>query len=132
MTEFEQSVLKALLEGDHPILAALREQVPVTLVERRDFSGVGFFTRFSVASTAVPAPVVGQLDLGGVDAVIPSLRHGAGFVLFVNDGYLSMLEGFTFAEDLWPDSTAGFSVHVNELRAKSLERLNQAIRSQAR
>jgi hypothetical protein len=42
-------------------------------------------------------------------ADIDGLEHGAGFVLWLEDGWLSCLEGFSYAEP-WPDTASRFSV----------------------
>jgi len=44
-----------------------------------------------------------------VIAIIPGLEQPAGFVLFINDGVLNELEGFTIDEP-WPGATDRFSI----------------------
>jgi hypothetical protein len=46
ITSFERIILDALLAGRTPELAALRAQAEIATVERREMSGVGFFTTF--------------------------------------------------------------------------------------
>jgi hypothetical protein len=104
----EAAVLDKLLAGDHPVLAALRGQLAVAAVTQRELTGVGFFTDFSVPQTADPAPVR-RLRFGDVHANISGVEHGAGFLLFVDDGVLTTLEGFTYDEP-WPEEIKEFSV----------------------
>ena len=52
---------------------------------------------------------IDRLTLSGVAAAIDGLRMGAGFVLFVQDGMLDMLEGFTY-DGAWPDRVEAFDV----------------------
>jgi hypothetical protein len=40
--------------------------------------------------------------ISDVGAEIEGVRHGVGFVLFIQDGRLDCLEGFTY-DDPWPD-----------------------------
>jgi hypothetical protein len=43
----------------------------------------------------------GDFHIGDVSGELEGLANGAGFVLFIRDGRLKMLEGFTFDEP-WP------------------------------
>jgi hypothetical protein len=49
------------------------------------------------------------MTLGDIGADIPGLAHGAGFVLFVRGGVISMLEGFSYDEK-WPESISEFKL----------------------
>ncbi len=102
LTDFERAVLAKLLAGSHPVLDALRSQADVAAVKDRELSGVGFFTRFDVPEEAKRVPGGKSFHLGDVAAECEPLRHGAGFVLFVRDGTIDMLEGYTFDEP-WPE-----------------------------
>jgi hypothetical protein len=54
--------------------------------------------------------------LDDVVATIEGLEHGAGFVLFIENGLLDNLEGFTYDEP-WPDRLGGYSLrYMNEER----------------
>jgi hypothetical protein len=110
MTNLEASVLSKLLSGDHPALTALREQAQRASVRKRKLTGVGFFTTLSVSAEA-PRAALSQkrVCLGDVVADIEGLQHGAGFVLFVENGFLSTLEGYTYDEP-WPDTLGQFTL----------------------
>ena len=87
-----------LLSVGTPIAAELRAQYAVASVARRELTGVGFFTHFAVPASA---PRVAALNAEmGADATLTN-GIGVGFVLFIRDGMLSMLEGFTYGER-WP------------------------------
>jgi hypothetical protein len=105
----EAAVLNKLLAGDHPVMAALRGQLAGLAVKRRERTGAGFFTEFSVAKTTTPAPS-GKLRVGDIHASIGGLQHGAGFLLYVDGGLLSMLEGYSY-EEPWPEEIREFSVN---------------------
>jgi hypothetical protein len=102
ITSFERIILDALLAGRTPELAALRAQAEIATVERREMSGVGFFTTFAVSAGAVCLATVGGCVISDVGAEIEGVRHGASFALFIPDGRLDFLEGFTY-DDPWPD-----------------------------
>ena len=108
-TDLERSVIEMLLAGNHPVLEALRRQFQVSSVTKRELTGCGFFTYFAVDRTAVASIDQESFRIGDVDATIPGLQHGAGFVLFVEDGYVDNLEGYTYDES-WPASVSGFNL----------------------
>jgi hypothetical protein len=89
-------------------MVGLRKQLGVCRVVSRKFSGAGFFTTLAVPDDLrVAAP--GRLVLGDAQADIHGLLHGAGFLLWVEDGMLTMLEGFSYDEP-WPDRTGTYVV----------------------
>jgi len=104
----DAGVLEKLLAGDHRVLAALRRQVAEATAVHRELSGVGFFTRFTLPETTAPAPVR-CLRFGDVHGDIAGLQHGAGFVLFVDEGRITMLEGFSYGEP-WPEEVNAFAI----------------------
>ncbi len=106
----EVAVLQKLLDGDHPLLAALRLQQAGLSVMKREFSGAGFFTEFAHSDSAVPASVkCGNVQFGDVVAVVENLQGGAGFLLYIQNGMLHMLEGYSY-EEPWPESIGNFSL----------------------
>lgn len=110
LSPLERDVIATILAPDHPVMNALRRQFERCQVASRQLSGVGFFTALDIAMDVRPAPVKpGRLDLGDVAATIEGLEHGAGFVLFVQDGVLAELEGFSYGEP-WPDVGARYEV----------------------
>lgn len=116
-TPLEAAVLERLLAGEHPVLARLREQVSRAEVVERDLTGVGFFTSFRVPASSPLDPVPGpRLVFGDVHATIDGLVHGAGFLLYVESGFVTTLEGYCYGET-WPEGHQSF-----ELRYESPER----------
>ena len=96
----EQAVLEKLLPGEHPALVILRQQLAVVEAIKREFTGVGFYTDLRAPDDV--AALGGDAELGDVNATIDGLSNGAGFVLFIRKGRLSMLEGYTYDEP-WPN-----------------------------
>ena len=116
----EQAVLDRIFEGKHPVLAALRKQMENSIVSSRELSGTGFFTHFKVEPRVSPIPSeIKNIQFGDVTAEITGLQHGAGFVLFVKNGYLDVLEGYTYGED-WPKEIKNFTLTCDEPNRKKL------------
>src|SRR5215203_4573914 len=87
LTPLERGVMRHILEGPDPDRDILRRQVASATVVRREYTGVGFFTHFSVDSQAPRIRGAERLTLGeNVGAQFPTLKHGAGFILFVDQG----------------------------------------------
>jgi hypothetical protein len=102
LNEMEKRALEMLLDGDDDRLAVLRRQLDGVTVAERELSGTGFFTRLSVAADLPRLEGAKRLVMGDVYAEVTGLQHPAGFLLFVIDGALGMLECFSF-DDRWPE-----------------------------
>jgi hypothetical protein len=98
-----KELMPQLLAGDDPVMAALREQYARSRVGAVELSGAGFFADIEVPDDA---PMVSPPSISGGDAkiVVEGVQHGAGCVLFVRDGRLSMLEGYTYGNEAWSES----------------------------
>jgi hypothetical protein len=96
-----------LLTGDQPVLAALRSQAKRSTVVSREYTGVGFFCHFAVSEETPSLPQTANFELGDVSAEIKGLAQGAGFVLFVRNGRMVTLEGFSYDEP-WPEVADDF------------------------
>lgn len=112
LTPLEHAVLHRLLDRPGEPYDTIRQQLAHATVASREFTGVGFFTEFTVSEEATVARSLPDMTLGDVVAESASLKHGAGFVLFVRNGVVSMLEGHTYDEP-WPDSVDDFRVFRN-------------------
>ena len=123
MDELESAVVEMLLKGGHPALVALQEQARHATVRKREYSGVGFFTEFDIPPSIPAAPVVTpRATVADVEATIDGLRNGAGFTLFVRDGYLEMLEGYTYDEP-WPTNTSRVALTYATPGTRALRKL---------
>jgi len=109
--DLEHAVLNKLLAGDHPVLEVLRQQFTQARLAKRVQTGKGFYCEIEVDADA--PKVRTDFHLSDVDGDIEGLSHGAGFVLFVRDGCLSMLEGYAYDEP-WPDTIRKFSLEYGE------------------
>jgi len=115
VTAVVRDVLPRLIEGDDPILAGLRVQLSRMTVGSVEMTGTGFHAELLVASDV---PVVQPPRLVGGDAEIElsGAKHGAGCLLFVEDGRLASLEGYIYGDEEWrPDSVVLSVGHVSAL-----------------
>ena len=100
LSGLERMVLEKFLQGDHPTLNTLRAQLSSVKVANREHTGSGFFSELHVADGAPCAPIMGREHISDVVGKTESLELGLGFVLFIEDGRLSLLEGHTYGENL--------------------------------
>jgi hypothetical protein len=109
LSHLERAAIDALLAGEHPVLAALRDQFKDCRFKHRKLTGVGFFTHLEVdRAHHARATSRDRLWLHDVDADVSGLLHGAGFQLLVTAGYLELLEGFAYGDEGWPDEVGDF------------------------
>ena len=125
LTNFERAVIRKLLNGDHHTLALLRQQLDLSRVREREFTGVGFYTYLDVTGYTGPRPDL-DLKFGDVNAEIDGLLHGAGFVLYVEAGLVTMLEGYTYGEP-WPDRIESFKLSYDGGEERDWQALNQIL-----
>ncbi len=123
-TDFERQVMAKLLAGDDPVLEALRHQYSNSTVESTEFTGAGFYTKFKVKSGIPAAAGEKTFRIGDVHGDTVDIKEAIGFVLFVKNGYLSMLEGYTLASDIWPNEYENVILQYNGIgKGRDLESL---------
>jgi hypothetical protein len=110
--ELERAVMTMLLTGDHPTLQQLREQYDAASLSKRELTGVGFFADFSVPQGVPQLHEKRGFYIGDVIAEIVGLKHGAGFVLHIDSGKISFLEGYSYDEP-WPGEIRGFKLRYH-------------------
>jgi hypothetical protein len=113
VSEFETQVMHKLLEYNDSVFNILREQFKVAKVIDRQLTGVGFFLEFYLPADAAIIPAGLSFEINDVVAEIDELKNGAGFVLYVKNGRLATLEGFTFDEN-WPYVISGYQLLYRE------------------
>jgi hypothetical protein len=106
LTILEKQVLEMLLRGQDEVLAILRRQAKQLEVTGREMTGVGFYAEFLVPPDVPRVPGGLTFKLGDVNGTADNVSHGLGFLLYVKDGALSVLEGYTYDEP-WPDDVRG-------------------------
>ncbi len=128
---FQRNVMEMLLAGDDPILEGLRNQYENSSVTSTEFTGVGFFTSFRVRA-GIPWVAAGKsFSFGDVFGNWEDLENSSGFVLFVEDGYLSQLEGYMFVSNSWPSEYSGVVLtYADHGGTRDLEKFRKEIRSQ--
>ncbi len=95
-TELEVAALRSIFAETPDLAAGLERQFAAAIVTERENTGAGFFTTITVADGT---PRVNSAKVLGYEthAYIDGMEYGLGFVLFMKDGALHMLEGYALA-----------------------------------
>jgi hypothetical protein len=120
LTALEDQVLEMLLRGEDETLSVLRQQAKQMQVSSRKMTGAGFYTEFEVPSEASRVPGRPTFKLGDVNGTADNVKHGFGFLLYVKDGVVSMLEGYTY-DDPWPDEVRGLVLTYSSNQSRKLD-----------
>ena len=106
LSTLEKDVIEWLSAGEDPVIAALQKQFKNITSVRRDFTGYGFYSHFEVPLNLQPIhtemAVKANFSFGDVEVMTPSLKNGAGFLLWIKNGIISFLEGYTY-DEAWPE-----------------------------
>ena len=119
LTPLEKAVLLEIVEQlDSPQKESLAQQVANASVISRENTGAGFYTNFDVQG----GPYVALPDLKDrmVEAQIEGLQHGMGFILWVKDGRLDFLEGYSYEEVTTPLTWEIVTFELIDLKKKYL------------
>ena len=103
-----EDVMDLLLDREHPSFQTLRDQYRSATTDV-SVTKSGFFVDFGVPDGADRLPTEADFQFGDVEAELEELDYGMTFVLFVEDGRLSLLEGATYEEPL-PESISNLSL----------------------
>ena len=129
VNDFERALLDALLAGPLDILATLREQITSARVVLRELSGAGFFLKFEVSpSTRRVEPA--NFEISDVYFDLEGTEHGGGSVLFIRDGVVTTLEGYSHAGG-WPDEPRQFRLYYFDGPTRNMPKVAAEIASRA-
>ena len=121
--EFEKKLMKMLLSGDDEVLNKLRKQYEVAKIASREFSDAGFYTSFLVENRNDLCIKNKSFHIGDVDGNIDGIEGAVGFVLYVKNGYITLLEGYTNAVDTWPKSYDKIVLSYDSGEIRNIENL---------
>jgi hypothetical protein len=89
-------VVDAICEKYPADRPALETQISTAVLDRRENTGCGFFTYFVVDHRS--PPIGGERMRHGPGARIEGVKHGFGFILWLDKGYADCLEGYNWGE----------------------------------
>ena len=97
LSRLERAVLDAIALQVPQVADALASEQGKVRVSSRENTGAGFYTTLDVSHRS---PIKGVASpLGDVGATVVGLEHGMGFLLWLRDGHIHQLEGFSYGEN---------------------------------
>jgi hypothetical protein len=109
-TELERAIIGEFLRDPelHPLKSDLNFE-KAKVIERH-FTGVGILTEFE-PSEELKLFVDGvALRWGKVGARLNTSKVETGYVVYVDNGYLTTIEGYTYGDD-WPECIGSFELY---------------------
>jgi len=111
-TDLEKDLLIKFFEIKQIDTGKLLETLDEIEVLERDYTGSGFFTTFKKLECLKVADSKQSYDSGEVGAKLNEDRILVGFYFYIKNGYLEMLEGFTYGAQKWPKKIISYDVFV--------------------
>lgn len=99
LTDLERTVLGEICRQHPRDQASLERQVALASVTGRKNTGAGFFTDLSVPKDSASKIETAGRVRGDVLAKLNGLECEMGFILFLEDGFLSVLEGYLLGNE---------------------------------
>ena len=100
--EFEKIIISDIIEQYPEYKQKLQSQLEKITVQKREFSTYGFSTYYAVTAEEETLGDGENLQLGKHQWNINGLQHGSDYILWIKNGFISCLEGFSYNET-WPD-----------------------------
>lgn len=98
--QFEFDIMQRIIAENGDLVDSLGRQYAASKVISREFTGFGFYTSFEILDKSLRLENKANLELGNAEAMLAGLKYGMGFVLFIRDGFIKTLEGYTYDEPL--------------------------------
>lgn len=98
-------VMEKLLQGNDTVLTILREQYKDARIVSEEYNNAGFYINYQISDAPIiPDEYNRTFQIGDLEGAVDNIDGAVGFVLFVKNGYIIMLEGYTNILDQWPES----------------------------
>lgn len=102
--ELANRVMEMILNGNEEVLSILREQYRNADIVSVENEEVGFYINYRVnKAVMVTDGYNGTFQIGDVDGTVDNIDGAVGFILYIKNGYLNMLEGYSNIIDKWPE-----------------------------
>src|SRR5205823_2606897 len=96
LSPIERTVLEAAAHDYEALADVLREQIAIAQVIDFRNTGAGFFSTVTVSPEAPQLPDKSPLD--AATGSVGNIEHRMGFLVFVKNGYVSLIEGYTYGD----------------------------------
>lgn len=102
--ELANQVIEMLLKGEDEVLVRLRSQMKNIKSISEEGGAVGFYINYEIDKYVIDIQnCKSTFQIGDVDGRVDGTKNAVGFVLYINNGFITCLEGYTIL-DSWPNS----------------------------
>lgn len=102
ISELEKAVIGSILADSELTPIKSTVNFDTVVVSDREFTGPGFMTEFERSEELKLFASGISLRWGNVGARLNASRLETGYLIYVDDGYVTAVEGYTYG-DVWPD-----------------------------
>lgn len=106
-SEFERAVIEHIIEKEVP---EYKKHLRYLSVGVRENTGAGAYVYFNYSDTPVLFSSENKTIGQSVYAEIEGLQWGAGFMLYIDNGQITMLESFCHGAESWPTNILKFDI----------------------
>ena len=103
LTATETEIIRSMLVRKYGPASPFLEQLKNARIAGRRLTGVGVFIDFALCAEAERGGQINAEISQAYRTVLSPPRDVVGFTLFIRDGRLDFLEGYTFGDADWPD-----------------------------
>lgn len=113
LNKLEQEVIKNFFKLNRLFYHDLNQKIMASVVESRDYSSIGFITQLEVPNTLYFGGTSELSDKRGIEAYFNNKEVRAMFVLYIENGFVSSLEG-RIEDGYWPPKIDNFQLIYNQ------------------
>lgn len=113
LNQLEKAVVGRFLRASKELLTRHPVDLDRVVVASRDFTGAGFLTKCQQDEHVKFFEDDVSLRWTGAGAYLGASKLDTGYLVYVDDGYLSNVEGYTFGE-AWPSVVDEFSLYASD------------------
>jgi len=103
LSKTEREIIREMIVKEYGQGSLFLDQLAGARVENREFTGRGVFVNLRLAENIPPIDQLNSEISRGYKTALPAPADVVGFTLFIRNGRLSFLEGYTFGDWAeWP------------------------------
>jgi len=110
LTKLEKQVIATMIADPGVAAARAAPNFEDVIVTAREFTGVGFLTELERSENLRIFNEDVTFRWGKVGARLNASATESGYVVYVDDGYITGVEGYTYGET-WPSSVEEFELY---------------------
>lgn len=112
--KLERIIISSVLADQALKVAKSEVNYDAVVVENRELTGVGFLTEFERSEELKLFDDDVSFRWGKVGARLNTSKVETGYLVYVDDGYLTTIEGYTYGDE-WPERIE--QIEVYELKS---------------